>query len=72
MRIIEVNCKNCGQPIQFKNGEKFSTCKYCRSNWAIDESDEIHSVTIDNAEDAGYKFEKGRMKAQEEAEKEAK
>lgn len=43
-------------------------CPYCGRKFIID--DEVQHVRYDNAEQAGYEFEKGRQRAQREAEEE--
>lgn len=44
------------------------TCQYCGATTLID--DEVQHIQYDNAEEAGYRFEKGRQRAQTEARQE--
>ena len=54
-------CEHCGQKIP----EGATFCEYCGAQILID--DEVQHLQIDNAESAGYAFEKGRQRAQSEA-----
>ena len=54
MKLIDTTCPKCG-----------AFCEYCGGQVLID--DEVQHLQIDNAESAGYAFEKGRQRAQQEA-----
>ena len=64
MQVIHLNCPNCGAPIQTDAGVRHTVCPYCSSNILVD--DGVQHVQYDNAEQAGYDFEKGRQRAQAE------
>ena len=64
MRLIELKCQNCGSKMSVDAEQKEVTCDFCGTKFAID--DEIQHIQYDNAEQAGYEFEKGRQKAQAE------
>lgn len=69
MKLVEQTCPNCGAALEFPEGSSQTKCPYCGSAVMID--DEAKHIRLDGTERAGYEFEKGRMRAQEEA-KEAK
>lgn len=64
MKITSLVCPNCGAKLQVDSDEKNLTCQYCGNALYLD--DEITHVEIDNSEQAGYDFEKGRQRAQNE------
>lgn len=64
MKATPLVCPKCGATLNIKNGDKIVTCEYCGTKIQID--DEVIHVQLDNAEEAGYQFEKGRQKAQKE------
>lgn len=64
MKLSRMVCPNCGASIQVDTDKKHITCKYCGSSIGID--DGVKHIQYDNAEQAGYEFEKGRQRAQEE------
>ena len=55
MRLEEVKCKACGARLDVKDGDESVTCPYCNVTYKIQDM-----------EDSGYEFEKGRIKAQRE------
>lgn len=65
MKIVSMVCPNCGASIQVDADKKNLICNYCGNSLFVD--DEVHHVQYDNAEEAGYQFEKGRQRAQAEA-----
>ena len=65
MRIVDTTCTNCGANIHIDADRKTAFCEYCGAQLLID--DEVQHLKIDNAESAGYAFEKGRQRAQNEA-----
>jgi Zn-finger nucleic acid-binding protein len=65
MKMIATKCPHCGASLNVDVEKKQAICEFCRSSFIID--DEVQHVQYDNAEDAGYKFEKGRQRAQAEA-----
>ena len=68
MKMIETNCPNCHGQMKIDKENKTAVCPFCGTTALID--DETQHVQYDNAEDAGYNFEKGRQRAQAEAEAE--
>lgn len=65
MKLISMVCPHCGAQLQIEDGRKQVFCSHCGSKLLID--DEVIHHQFDDAEEAGYKFEKGRLKAQAEA-----
>ena len=64
MKIVSMTCPNCGATLQVDANNKNVTCNYCGNSLFID--DETSHVKIDNPEQVGYQFEKGRQRAQAE------
>ena len=65
MKIIETKCPNCGAAMNYDADSKSVSCEFCGSSLIVD--DETHQLKIDNAEELGYQFEKGRQRAQAES-----
>lgn len=65
MKIVDTTCKKCGANLHIDTDRKYSFCEYCGAQILVD--DEVQHLQIDNAESAGYAFEKGRQRAQNEA-----
>ena len=65
MKLVDTICPHCGATLKIDLSNKNATCEYCGATLLID--DEVQHVQYDNAEEAGYKFEKGRQRAQAEA-----
>lgn len=65
MKIVDTTCYKCGANLRVDAGRKSAFCEYCGAQVLID--DEVQRLQIDNAESAGYAFEKGRQRAQNEA-----
>lgn len=66
MRFMDVRCPRCGATITVSQKQKSIKCEYCGTNFLINNR---QHHTIDNAEEAGYKFEKGRQRAQAEVQR---
>ena len=66
MKIEKAVCPSCGGSIPFDPDVKSMACPYCGSKLYFD--DESLHIVYDNMEQAGYEFEKGRLRAQKEAE----
>ena len=64
MKLIDMQCPHCGAHLKVDIESKQAACEHCGANILID--DEVQHVQYDNAEEAGYKFEKGRQRAQAE------
>ena len=64
MKLIDTTCPKCGANLRIDADRKSAFCEYCGAQILID--DEVQHLQIDNAENAGYAFEKGRQRAQHE------
>lgn len=64
MKLITTKCPHCGGAMQIDEQFKKVVCPFCDTVFVVD--DEKQHVQIDGAEQAGYEFEKGRIKAQQE------
>ena len=67
MRVISIHCPNCGAQLDVSDNASMVRCDYCNQQVTID--DEVKRFQLTNAEQAGYEFEKGRLRAIEETEK---
>ena len=65
MKLINTRCPKCNAQLTIEEGKTQYKCEHCGSTFLVDE--EVNKIRIDNAENTGYQFEKGRMKAQSEA-----
>lgn len=65
MKLVDIRCPHCGATVKIDPTNKNATCEYCGSVLLV--ADEPQHIQYDNAEEAGYKFEKGRQRAQAEA-----
>ena len=66
MKLVGITCPHCGAKLEVTSNSKMVTCDYCNSDFMID--DEIKRIRLDDAEQAGYEFERGRQRAILEAE----
>ena len=64
MRLVELECQNCGAALKVEEGADIVHCPYCDAKYKMD--DEVQHVKYDDMENSGYEFEKGRIKAQKE------
>ena len=64
LKLINLSCPNCGSQLQIDADNKQAKCDFCGNLLLID--DGIQHIQYDNAENAGYEFEKGRQRAQAE------
>ncbi len=64
MKLVQVKCKNCGATLMVPEDSLRVQCEYCDSYFTLD--DEANHVKFDNAKQAGYEFERGRIRAQKE------
>ena len=69
MQVMAVKCPSCGGQVNVPHGQRMTRCQYCGANVIVDDGVQRveQHVTYDNAEEAGYSFEKGRQRAQQEA-----
>ncbi|MBR3314313.1 MAG: zinc ribbon domain-containing protein [Atopobiaceae bacterium] len=69
MKLVAFVCPSCGAKLEIDSECKQAFCGYCGAQLHID--DEVHrvehAVSYDNAEEAGYLFEKGRQRVMTEA-----
>ena len=67
MKLVDITCPSCGAVLHVDGvvNDKVK-CEYCSKEFILD--DEVKRVehTVKNAEQAGYDFEKGRIKAAQE------
>ncbi len=74
MKFVDVSCPACGARLEITDAQEFVTCEHCGKQFFVD--DEVkrsetrieHHYSAEDAENAGYLFEKGRMRARQEAE----
>lgn len=64
MKLVDMVCPHCGAHLQVNAESHQADCEHCGAALFID--DEVRHIQYDNAEEAGYKFEKGRQRAQAE------
>ena len=64
MKLIDTTCPKCGAALTIDHDSAHARCEYCGAVLLID--DEVQHLQYDNAEEAGYLFEKGRQRAQAE------
>lgn len=62
MKLIDTTCPKCGANLHIDADCQSAFCEYCGGQILID--DEVQHLQIENAENAGYAFEKGRQRAQ--------
>ncbi len=65
MKLVELKCPNCGAKLGSDPSGRTAYCGYCGAKLFVD--DEVKRVQYDNPEEAGYRFEMGRLRAQREA-----
>lgn len=65
MKLLDMTCPHCNAALTIEPANKNATCPYCGATLLLDE--EVVHVQYDNAEAAGYEFEKGRQRARQEA-----
>lgn len=61
VKLVEMKCKNCGAKLKVDDQAKEAYCQFCESEFKID--DEVKHIKIDDMEQAGYDFEKGKQRA---------
>lgn len=64
MKLVETTCPNCGAALRVNMDRGYCFCEYCGTQLILD--DEAQHIHLDNAEQAGYEFERGRQRAQAE------
>ncbi len=68
MKLVEMKCKNCGAVLKEDAEAKEVKCSFCNTIFKVD--DEVQHHKFDDAEQTGYEFEKGKIRAREEAKQE--
>ncbi len=63
MKLIKMQCTNCGGELEIDANSKETICPYCQTKMHIDDPSVL---SIHNPENTGYEFEKGRLKARKE------
>ena len=63
MKIIEFKCPACGADLKADLSRKIMYCEYCGKKLILDDEALRVKLSLDNAEEAGYGFEKGRRNA---------
>ena len=64
MKIVEFKCPACGASLKADISRDVMFCEYCGKKLILDDEALYVKMTIDNAREAGYEFEQGRMNAQ--------
>ena len=62
MKLVSFSCPSCGAHLDVE--ERRATCPYCGMSFALE--DEVQAVRMEGAAQAGYEFEMGRIRAQQE------
>ena len=65
MKLLNLTCPNCGSKLTVDKEACECHCDSCGGSFLLD--DDAQHVKYDNAEEAGYEFEKGRQKAMRES-----
>lgn len=68
MKLIDVVCPHCGAALNVDAENRKASCEHCGAMLFVD--DEVQRVNVENAEQAGYDFEKGRQRAESERKQE--
>lgn len=64
MKLMDMSCPHCGAQLRVNSELRHVQCEYCDSILLID--NEQSRTQYDNSEEAGYRFELGRQRAQAE------
>ncbi len=66
MKLVDVSCPHCGANMKITDNARTVHCDYCNHDFLID--DEVIQINhrFENAEQAGYEFEKGRQRYKDE------
>ena len=64
MKLVNMNCPNCGSRLSLNRSTGECECNSCGGIFMLD--DEKQHVSFDDMDDAGYEFEMGRQRAREE------
>ena len=64
MNVYSIRCPQCNGSLDIEEGRDRCYCSYCGSQIFIDDGVPRLKIKIENAKEAGYQFEQGRMQAQ--------
>lgn len=64
MKIVEFKCPACGASLKADISRDVIYCEFCGKKLILDDEAVHVKMTFDNAREAGYEFEQGRMNAQ--------
>ncbi len=64
MKLVHLKCPNCNSDLVIHEQEHEAVCESCGSKFYVDNENQI--IEHKMSENAGYEFEKGRQRAQEE------
>ena len=64
MKLIEFKCPSCGADLKTDASREIMYCEYCGKRLILDDESMRVRISIDNAREAGFEFEQGRMHAQ--------
>ena len=64
MKLIEFKCPSCGADLKTDASREMMYCEYCGKRLILDDESMRVRISIDNAREAGFEFEQGRMSAQ--------
>lgn len=64
MKIVEFKCPACGANLKADMSRGIMFCEYCGKKLILDDEAVHIKMSIDNAQEAGFEFEQGRMNAQ--------
>ena len=64
MKLIEFKCPSCGADLKTDASREMMYCEYCGKRLILDDESMRVRISIDNAREAGFEFEQGRMHAQ--------
>ena len=66
MKLLNMTCPNCGSKLSINKDTGECKCESCGGVFMLDDESTTQHIKYENAEEAGYQFEKGRQKAQKE------
>ena len=64
MKLIEFKCPSCGADLKTDASREMMYCEYCGKRLILDDESMRVRISIDNAREAGFEFEQGRINAQ--------
>lgn len=67
MKLIDLKCPRCGATLKNVRDRNNIVCQYCGNSFVLDDETKVVRYDSESAEEAGYQFEKGRLRAQNES-----